>query len=163
VQPIGGSVELDALVERCYAMFQKVDDLERQRAQKLFDVLQRQSDHLMASKDDQTGRYVIRNPWASELEATIAECLDFKSIGFFVDLISAASNSEKQRLTAIKGHSKNHIAKTQVFEWCDTNMDRFTSMDDAAIDIAESFVPHKFRTVREWMTEWRKLRSTGTP
>jgi hypothetical protein len=36
-------------------------------------------------------------------------------------------------------------------------------MDDAAFDIAGTFVDQKFRAVREWMTEWKKLRSAGTP
>jgi len=59
-------------------------------------------------------------------------------------------------------HRTNRVHKKAVFAWCDDNMYRFSSMDDAALDIAESFVPQKFRAVRKWMTEWKKLRSTGT-
>jgi hypothetical protein len=60
-------------------------------------------------------------------------------------------------------HGPNRESKQKVFAWCDENMGRFKSMDDAAWDIAETFVPQKFRAVREWMTEWKKLRSTGKP
>lgn len=60
-------------------------------------------------------------------------------------------------------HVKSRTNKDKVFVWCDENMMRFSSMDDAAADIAETFVPEKFRTVREWMTNWKKLRSAGTP
>lgn len=60
-------------------------------------------------------------------------------------------------------HASNREAKIKVFSWCDENMSRFKSMDDAAFDIAETFVSQKFRTVREWMTEWNKLRSSGKP
>jgi hypothetical protein len=60
-------------------------------------------------------------------------------------------------------HTGNRADKAKVFVWCDQNMNRFSSMDDAASDIAETFMPQKFRAVRDWMTEWRKLRSTGTP
>jgi hypothetical protein len=60
-------------------------------------------------------------------------------------------------------HSKSRFHKQMVFEWCDKNMDRFGSMDDASLDIAETFVPEKFRAVREWMTDWKKLRSASKP
>ena len=60
-------------------------------------------------------------------------------------------------------HKENRVDKAKVFSWCDDNMSRFSSMDDAALDIAQTFVPQKFRAVRGWMTDWRKLRSAGTP
>lgn len=60
-------------------------------------------------------------------------------------------------------HSENREMKAKVFVWCDENMPRFKSMDDAAYDIAGTFIPQKFRTVRDWMTEWKKLRPASTP
>jgi hypothetical protein len=60
-------------------------------------------------------------------------------------------------------HSENHAAKVKVFNWCDENMSYFDSMDDAAVDIAGTFIPQKFRTVRAWMTEWKKLRAASRP
>ena len=71
-----------------------------------------------------------------------------------------------RRRMAKKGSDATHVAnradKERVFAWCDENMNRFTSMDAAAFDIAETFVPQKFRAVRKWMTDWNRLRSTGT-
>jgi hypothetical protein len=65
---------------------------------------------------------------------------------------------------AIKRHSENHAMKAQVFEWCDENMSSFSgSLDDAAFRIAGYLVPAKFRTVREWITDWRKQRPARTP
>ena len=81
-------------------------------------------------------------------------------------LVILAKNAQKSKTAknaAKNRHTGNHASKLMVFAWCDTNMGRFQSMDDAAIDIAESFVPQKFRAVRDWITEWKKLRSTGTP
>ncbi len=71
--------------------------------------------------------------------------------------------AERATNAANARHKKSREAKTKVFSWCDENMASFKSMDDAALDIAETFVPQKFRTIREWMTEWKKLRSASTP
>ena len=93
----------------------------------------------------------------------IDKYIDNLSIYHFIKLVVANAASAEARLKALKGHGDNHAAKAKVFAWCDTNMTRFSSMDDAALDIAETFVPQKFRAVRGWMTEWKKLRSAGTP
>ena len=62
-------------------------------------------------------------------------------------------------------HKENRDNKADVFKWADKNMKAYKSMDAAALDIAEKLVPYKFRAVRKWLTEWKKLqklRSTGT-
>jgi len=59
-------------------------------------------------------------------------------------------------------HSENRAMKQQVFEWCDAYMAQTPSMDTAASRVAGVVVPVAWRTVRDWMTEWRKLRSAGT-
>lgn len=73
---------------------------------------------------------------------------------------------EAQTSFAKKGakarHKENHAAKEDVFKWLDENMQSYKSMDDAALAIAEKVVPMKFRTVRQWLTEWKKIRSAGT-
>jgi hypothetical protein len=56
-------------------------------------------------------------------------------------------------------HAENRAMKSVVFEWCDQNMSSYPSMDAAAEAIAGKVVPLKFRTVREWLTEWRKSRA----
>lgn len=71
--------------------------------------------------------------------------------------------STQARKAALARHALSTENKAKVFAWCDENMSRFSSMDNAAFDIAETFVDQKFRTVRDWMTEWKKLRSASTP
>jgi hypothetical protein len=82
-----------------------------------------------------------------------------------IELDERVANFSKERASraAQRKHQKNRDAKERVFEWCDNNMSRFKSMDDAAMDIAETFIPQKFRAVRDWMTEWKKLRSASKP
>ena len=42
----------------------------------------------------------------------------------------------------------------------DQNRAKYKSMDDVAVVITEMF-PIKFRAARQWVGEWKKLRSTG--
>lgn len=58
-------------------------------------------------------------------------------------------------------HKESHACKAEVFKWADENMHMQESMDDAAQVIATELVPYKFRTVRQWLTEWKKLRAAG--
>lgn len=76
----------------------------------------------------------------------------------------AASMARKvlAKRAATARHSENRAMKQQVFEWCDTNMADTPSMDTAASQVAGVVVPVAWRTVRDWMTEWKKLRSAGT-
>lgn len=60
-------------------------------------------------------------------------------------------------------HNENRAMRAEVFEWLDANMARFKSMDAAAEAIAGNVTPVKFRTARDWVGKWKKLRSTGTP
>ena len=64
---------------------------------------------------------------------------------------------------ASAAHAENRAIKQDVFAWLDTNMPNFKSMDSAAEAIAGKVAPVKFRTARDWVGEWKKLRSTGTP
>ena len=58
-------------------------------------------------------------------------------------------------------HAENRAMKKDVFAWLDANMPNFKSMDSAAEAIAGKVAPVKFRTARDWVGEWKKLRSTG--
>ena len=60
-------------------------------------------------------------------------------------------------------HAENRTLKAEVFSWLDANMANFKSMDKAAEAIAGKIAPIAFRTAREWVGEWKKLRSAGTP
>ncbi len=71
--------------------------------------------------------------------------------------------SERQRNLANRRHEENRAMKADVFAWLDTNMANYKSLDKAAEAMAGKIVPLAFRTVRDWVGEWKKLRSTGTP
>ena len=68
---------------------------------------------------------------------------------------------------AIKGatarHAENRAIKRDVFDWLDEHFQAHKSMDAAAEVIAGNIAPVKFRTARDWVGQWKKLRSTGTP
>ena len=66
-----------------------------------------------------------------------------------------ASNAAKAR------HAENHAMKAQVYAWCDENLASRPSMDSAAIEIAGKLVPVGWRTVRKWLTEYRKSAGAG--
>lgn len=72
------------------------------------------------------------------------------------------ARSALAKKAAAARHSENRAMKQQVFEWCDAKMAQAPSMDTAASQVAGVVVPVAWRTVRDWMTEWKKLRSAGT-
>jgi len=100
--------------------------------------------------------------WKNRITSMIKKDLDFDSLLVFLSMSKESSTRQRASILATKRHEKNHHAMEKVFIWCDANMSRFRSMDDAAFDIAETFVPQKFRTVRQWMTEWKKVRAAGS-
>ena len=82
------------------------------------------------------------------------------------ELVALAKKSQAKdagRAGAAGRHTENRAIKQDVFAWLDTNMPNFKSMDSAAEAIAGKVAPVKFRTARDWVGEWKKLRSTGTP
>lgn len=70
-----------------------------------------------------------------------------------------------------KTHAENRAMKKEVFDWLDGNrmnqgrpnfdMRGERTMDATAEFIASSVVPLKRRSVRDYITEWSRLRSTG--
>ena len=90
---------------------------------------------------------------------------------YWLGIVVGSWSSPKNRHNPMKAFSllgaaaknaENRAMKNDVFAWLDKNMTN-QSMDSAALDIAGKIVPMKFRTVRDWITEWKKLRSAGTP
>ena len=63
---------------------------------------------------------------------------------------------------AKKRHAENRSMKADVFTWLNTNMVKFKSMDAAAEAVTKQ-QPITFRTARDWVGEWKKLRSASTP
>ncbi|ATA55196.1 hypothetical protein CKY39_19740 [Variovorax boronicumulans] len=73
-----------------------------------------------------------------------------------------SARSALARTAAAARHAENRAFKQDVFSWCDKNMGKFKSMDAAAEAIAGKVVSVTFRTARDWIAEWKKLRSAGT-
>lgn len=88
-------------------------------------------------------------------------------LGILQGVISGLSmeggTSTLAKLGAAARHAENRKMKSEVFAWCDANMASYKSMDSAAEAVAGKEVPVTFRTARSWISEWKKLRSTGTP
>ena len=101
--------------------------------------------------------------WEAKVTRLIKEKLDVHSLLEILMQSDVMFAAQKARNSAAASHAKDRAHKEQVFAWCDENMHRFKRMDDAAIDIAETFVPNPFSTVRGWMTDWKKLRSASKP
>ena len=81
----------------------------------------------------------------------------------FLPKVFQAGKKSLANAGAAGRHTENRAIKQDVFAWLDTNMPNFKSMDSAAEAIAGKVAPVKFRTARDWVGEWKKLRSAGTP
>jgi len=82
-------------------------------------------------------------------------------------LLQTIKTAEKYKPTmAQKGaaarQKENKQAKEFMFSWLDDNIEKYKTLDEAAFAAAGKVVPYTFRTVRRWVTEWKKLRATGT-
>ncbi len=81
-----------------------------------------------------------------------------------LDLVRAQAKREIARSGAKAKNAENRAMKSDVFAWLDANPPKHRGMDEAATKIFESkLVPIKsWRTARDWVGEWEKLRSAGT-
>ena len=91
----------------------------------------------------------------------VRENLDADSIWSFVFLAYGFVDSNRAKLNAGKRHAENRAMKAEVFEWLDSNFAK-QSMDAAASEIAGKVVPVAWRTARDWVADWKKVRSAGT-
>ncbi|ABD70543.1 hypothetical protein Rfer_2831 [Rhodoferax ferrireducens T118] len=137
------------------------DDGQKKRAQNVFNCFLDDAYDIPVDEGMSVAQYMLK---VHEVEQkVIRDNLDHESIFHFMNLILKHGTSVTASIKAGKRHSASRANKAKVFYWCDDNMHLHDSMDDAAWDIAETFVPEKFRAVRDWMTEWKKLRSASTP
>jgi len=74
----------------------------------------------------------------------------------------AAARTSLAKAAAQARHMETRNMKADVFSWLDVHMTEFKSMDAAALAILKQ-QPIVFRTAREWVGHWKKLRSAGTP
>lgn len=79
---------------------------------------------------------------------------------------STESNSQKHMAQrgATARHAENRAIKREVMGWLDEKRDPQTvNGDETAGDIAGKVAPISWRTARDYVTEWKKLRSAGRP
>lgn len=75
---------------------------------------------------------------------------------------ATAARTALAKTAAHARHTENRSMKADVFKWLDAQKAVFKSMDAAAQAITKQ-QPIAFRTARDWVGEWKKLRSAGTP
>jgi hypothetical protein len=57
---------------------------------------------------------------------------------------------------------ENRAMRNEVFDWCDMNMHKYDSMNKAALALYEAkLVPVEQKTLRTWMTQWKRERSAS--
>ena len=62
----------------------------------------------------------------------------------------------------MKANAESYAMKQDVFTWLDQNFEQFGVLDSATDAIVKAnLVPAKWRTIRGWCTEWKKLRSAS--
>lgn len=144
------------------AFGRRLRDEQRQRAERVYSAFI-EGNELVDMDDPSDSGSISANAWAKKMSEAIASDLDHRSISDFVELILKSHESASQAAKAHKRHAEHRAMKEDVFVWLDANMQRFKSMDAAAEAIAGKVAPVKFRAARDWVGEWRKLRSTGTP
>lgn len=93
--------------------------------------------------------------------------------GYVLGMVTGTSSAQSEAGKAARAifaksgadvrHKENHAMKADAFKWLDGNFDNCKSMDSAAEIMAGKLVPATFRTVRGWVTEWKKLRPASTP
>ena len=163
----GGRVTLETesdmeLFEAMQRLAQRLRDTEKKRATVVFNAFMDGSEFVDID-DDPVSEWHAVNEWKENLDRAIETSLDHKSMPHFVALVAEHHYKAQQAARAHSAHAENRAMKQEVFAWLDTNMPNFKSMDSAAEAIAGKVAPVKFRTARDWVGEWKKIRSTGTP
>ena len=90
-----------------------------------------------------------------------------KVAGKIPEAVLAGMQAGKKQIAqsgARQRHAPHHHAKLLVFEYLDESPPPKRGKDKKAFEIVDrKLVGETFRTVRKWIDEWEKLRSTGTP
>lgn len=71
------------------------------------------------------------------------------------------SKSRKKKAADVR-HEENRAMKSDAFKWLDANFHTCKTISEACERISAEVVPAQFRTVQQWVTEWRKLRSPSS-
>lgn len=97
----------------------------------------------------------------SQMDSSISDNLDHASMPHFVEMIASNHESALQAAKSAKRHAENYAMQEDIYQWMDENWKPGMSFDSAASEIAGKVVPLAWRTVREHITDWNKLRSAG--
>jgi len=117
-------------------------DIANYEAEKLFIAFE------VASNMDEWKNYVSKYPPSPETLALVM----FVAAEEYAKSLSTRGLNER--------HKENRDMKAEAFIWLDQNRANYKSMDDVAIAITQQ-LPIKFRAARDWIADWKKLRSTG--
>jgi hypothetical protein len=98
--------------------------------------------------------------YANEANRWLGVLQGFTSGG---DLGKSLGMRRKAKAGADAKNFENRAMKSEVFAWCDANMPAGRSMKSVAAEISKRIMPVKPDTAYEWVREWKKARSAGTP
>ena len=105
-------------------------------------------------------------PWTDE--QTGRKCIQFAHRVFGVYLGCQIAMRDLIPLTraatlgADARQKENRAIRKEVFDWCDMKMHEYESMNKAALALYEAnLVPVEQKTLRTWMTQWKRERSAS--
>jgi len=102
--------------------------------------------------DGQTGRTCIRR----------AERVFGMYLGCQIAMRDSIPLTRAATLGADARQKENRAIRKEVFDWCDMKMHEFESMNKAALALHEAnLVPVEQKTLRTWMTQWKRERSAS--
>lgn len=101
--------------------------------------------------------------WMLSINDFIRTRLDLYSLMEFCSLHMKGIAKDRALKNTLKRHAENHSLRDTVYLWVDENIKPGMALDSAASEVAGKIVPLKWRTVRDHLTEWKKLRSASTP
>lgn len=116
----------------------KTKDLEIEKSVDLIDITVHAVDAMHA----------IQEAWQRNAADTLSQASLEKKVAEVI--------REKARANGSMAHVRNRELKARVFEWCETNLSQYKSMDQAAEAIAGVEIQKAFTTVRSWIREWKK-------
>jgi hypothetical protein len=151
------------------------------RAQHVFDAILNYSyeSELVCTKDSETGKLILKKPGAKELDDAVLKCLDHRSMGYLIELISKNRESANQAAKAMRRHAENNAIKADVFTWLDSNRSNYPAKSDADTGKSRAAAaivkqqPITQRTALKYVDEWeaetpeereerRAIQSAGT-
>ena len=148
------------MAERLDAIMEKRKEEGKAKAQRVYDIFMEGSE-LVDIDDKSDSASIAANRWVERLDEAIKEDLNISSIAYFIELVGENHLSAIQAAKSKIRHAENHAMRDDIYKWMDDNYDGVMSFDSAASEIAGKIVPLAWRTVREHITEWNKLRSAG--